>query len=141
MTTQDFAKSRLFTPLGIKDLYWEQDASGNAIGGWGLELTARDMAKFGYLYLHNGVWEDKQIIPSEWVSQSAQMWVKSSDKWGYGYQWWVKPITRTISAQGLHGQQIYVIPDQDMVIVVTAGKDDGTVLGDLVYNTAISAIR
>ncbi len=69
MSALEYAKAKLFGPLGISDVFWSFDPQGISIGGWGLYLKPRDMAKIGYLYLHNGVWEGKQLLPPEWVNK------------------------------------------------------------------------
>jgi CubicO group peptidase (beta-lactamase class C family) len=118
--TLDFARSFLFGPLGISDYSWETDRSGIPIGGWGLSLTPRDMAKFGFLYLHRGEWNGQQVIPASWVQASVEKHTDSDSSLGYGYQWWVYPKFGAFTALGREGQTIFVIPDLNMVIVTTA---------------------
>lgn len=141
MLTQEYARTRLFEPLGITNYTWETDASGNAIGGWGLELTARDMAKFGSLFLQDGVWNGKQVVPKRWVAQSTGPGLPTEGKWNYAYQWWVRPDEQVYAAQGLHGQKIYVVPAMQLVVVVTAGADDDSRVGELVLNAALAAVK
>ena len=72
---------------------WERDSQGIPIGGWGLQLTPRDMAKLGFLYLHEGVWEGKQLVPAAWVKTATQKHAPTlPGDLGYGYQWWVYPL-------------------------------------------------
>jgi CubicO group peptidase (beta-lactamase class C family) len=118
MKAEAFAKENVFTLLGIKNYTWESDNKGRSIGGWGLQLTPRDMAKLGYLYLHNGVWEDQQVVPQAWVKTATQKHVTVSGDTGYGYQWWVYP--KAYAALGMNGQTIYVVPDLDLIVVTTA---------------------
>ena len=134
ISLEDYAVEVLFAPLGIKDYEWEQDAAGYTIGGGLLQLTSRDMAKFGYLYLNNGQWESQQIVPSEWVklTTTPQGDGYYGDKvlpieW-YGYLWWTwKPEWfsgyRSIWAEGYAGQAISIFPDLDMVVVITTNSD------------------
>jgi CubicO group peptidase (beta-lactamase class C family) len=118
--TLAFATENLFKPLGITDVYWGADASGLAVGGSDLRLTPRDMAKFGYLYLRNGVWEGRKIVPAEWVKASTVEQIETTDdELGYGYQWWVYP-DGSFCAHGLGGQYIFVHPGQDLVVVFTS---------------------
>lgn len=130
--TLAFAQSRLLDPLGITDVYWEPDGSGIPNGGWGLEMISRDMAKFGYLYLNEGVWDGRQVVPAEWVRASTQESVELEDELGleyevgYGYQWWVHPQSDIYAARGLYHQAIFVIPDLDLVVVFTAEIKDAT---------------
>jgi CubicO group peptidase (beta-lactamase class C family) len=116
----DFARASLFGPLGISDLRWERDPEGLPIGGWGLRLSPRDMAKLGYLYLHEGLWEGKQVVPAAWVRESTRPHIKADGGWGYGYQWWVDPAVPFFAARGRYGQAIFVVPSLDLVVVFTA---------------------
>ena len=122
--TYDYARTNLFGPLGIKDPAWERDPSGIPIGGWGLTLTPRDMAKLGFLYLHQGMWEGKQLVPASWVRDSTQPHIRAGDGWDYGYQWWVDPSQSFFAAIGRYGQCIIVVPKLDMVVVFTAHIED-----------------
>ena len=141
MPTQDFARTRLFEPLGITNYRWETDSTGNTIGGWGLELTARDMAKFGTLFLQNGAWAGQQIIPASWVKKSTRDGIGAPGEWDYAYQWWVKADENLYAAQGMYGQKIYVVPDQELVVVVTVGSTGGSDVGDLVLRSAVEAVN
>ena len=67
----EWAKEKLFDPIGITSATWEKDKSGIEIGGTGLQMNARDLLRFGYLFLKNGVWDGEQIISEEWVREST----------------------------------------------------------------------
>lgn len=130
--TYDFARELLFNQLNITHLSWDRAPDGVARGDSGLCLTPRDMAKFGYLYLKNGTWNGRQIVPAEWVAQSTMtlchnccMPMLLCNK-GYGYQWWTSPESRVYSASGMFGQAIYVVPDLDVVVVFTASVIEGS---------------
>jgi len=73
MTTREFADKHLFGPLGITNYTWARGPQGYYIGGWGLRLTPRDMAKFGYLYLREGMYNGQQIVPRQWVQESVSL--------------------------------------------------------------------
>jgi CubicO group peptidase (beta-lactamase class C family) len=118
--TLSFAESNLFSPLGITDYYWSHDPQGNVNGGSALQLRARDMAKFGFLYLHNGTWDGQQIVPASWVAASTASHATVDSITEYGYQWWIHPDLGAYAAHGYLNQHIYVIPNQDMVVVFTA---------------------
>ncbi len=121
-----FALNNLFTPLGIKDYYWPIDNEGVAYGGSGVRLRPRDMARFGYLYLKNGVWEDEQIIPEAWVEKSQQKLIKRKyieDSY-YGYQFWVSDYG-AYSAVGYGGQWITIVPEHNLVMVCNNAFDEG----------------
>ena len=119
-TTLDFAKTNLFTPIGIDNVLWSADLGGTQKGGFDLQLTPRDMARFGYLYLNEGRWGDRQIISEEWIHQSTRSLTTLNEETGYGYQWWIMPRLDAYRASGLYGQQIFVAPDENIVMVFTA---------------------
>jgi CubicO group peptidase (beta-lactamase class C family) len=128
---KSFAEEYLFSPLNVEVGQWIQDWEGYYNGHADLHLAARDIAKFGLLYLNDGEYEENQIISSEWVDASLQMY--SEDAWpyrvgrnfndiGYGYQWWSVRAGNHhyYLAWGHGGQQIALLNEFDMVIVVTA---------------------
>ena len=126
-STLDFAKRNLFEPLGIQSAYWHQDPQGYYIGGFGLGLSARDLAKIGFLYLNNGYWNGQSIVSEYWVKESTDQQIQAFSHpiygtFGYGYQWWVKKIDGCSSfrAWGRRGQFIVVVPELDLVIAVTS---------------------
>jgi CubicO group peptidase (beta-lactamase class C family) len=122
-STLNFAKQNLFEPLGITKVNWESDRTGIPNGGWGLHITPRDMAKLGYLYLHDGEWDGRQIVPAAWVQTATQKHTETDGELGYGYQWWVYPSYGAYSALGLEGQTIFVLPRSDVIVVTTAEMD------------------
>lgn len=117
----EFAQQNLFEPLGISDVTWPYDPQGVNFGAGALQMTARDMARFGYLYLKEGEWDGRQIIPAEWVNTSLSSHIRA-DGSDYGYLWWIDSYGA--AAEGWGGQYIVVVPDQQMVAVVTAGLKD-----------------
>ena len=141
MNTRDFAEQDLFKPLGISNVYWETDAAGIPIGGWGLRLTPRDMAKLGYLYLRDGMWDGKQIVSAEWVERATRKLTGTDSDLGYGYQWWTYPTLEAYTALGRYGQTIFVIPQLDMVIVTTAETDDHTPIFELIEDYVFPAAQ
>ncbi|MFX1253404.1 MAG: serine hydrolase domain-containing protein [Promethearchaeota archaeon] len=124
-TTLDFANKFLFDPLGITDVDWWQDPQGLYYGGFGLYLRARDMAKFGYLYLNNGTWDSEQIVFTDWVAKSTETAFPRGWDRGYGYQWWTYPQSGVYYALGLYSQTIFVVPNYNMVVVFTANITSG----------------
>jgi CubicO group peptidase (beta-lactamase class C family) len=122
-----FAEEFLFTPLGITDYTWSVDLQGNPNGGTLLYLKPRDMAKLGYLYLMEGKWEDQQIVPREWTIQATRPQVVfphyMSVYSGYGYQWWDLFWGRGYVARGSNQQNIFVLPDIDMMVITTGFTD------------------
>ncbi|MFX1403808.1 MAG: serine hydrolase domain-containing protein [Promethearchaeota archaeon] len=135
-----FAAEHLFQPLGITRHYWESDRQGINYGGFGLSLLPRDMAKYGFLYLHKGRWEQQQVISEEWVVESTQMHTMFCPGYGYGYHWIIYPIIGAYAAFGAGGQGICVIPQHDLVIVVTAEEPDGVPFLNLVKDYVLSSL-
>ena len=131
MTTLEYSKRFLFSQLNINKVLWETDPKGYYIGGWGMSLRARDMVNFGLLYLNDGKFKAKQIVPSEWVKQSTiertgmigtyySGWNKT---YGYGYLWWIKRIDGNSDipfALGHGGQRIAFMPKVKAVMVTQA---------------------
>jgi CubicO group peptidase (beta-lactamase class C family) len=146
-STLAFAKARLFGPLGITadnaleqtvnhwppteaedeayeraPVAWPRDPQGYHYGGGGLRLPARELAKFGYLYLNGGRWDGTQVVPADYVAASTRPQSEPGGPGDYGYQWWVTNETGHdgFRALGYGGQLIQVIPDLDLVVVVTS---------------------
>ena len=138
---KDFAQANLFKPLGIKKFIWGNDAQGNSIGGWGLSLAPRDMAKLGYLYLHQGQWDGKQVVSKEWVKAATQIQVTTEGEDGYGYQWWVFPELGGYAALGLYGQTVFVAPEQDLIVVTTAGAQNHDDIFRLIEDYILKAVQ
>ena len=125
-TGTDLAKyleKNLFSVIGIKDYYWKHTPKGLTDAEGGLYLTPRDLARFGYLILKNGVWDGKQVLPKSWVSQIHETEINTGTDWlRYGLQFWVMPYgdnQTAILASGLGGQRMIVIPEYDIVAVFT----------------------
>jgi len=116
--TQTYANSHLFQPLGISDYEWRYDPQGLSEGGSGLNLTARDMAKIGFLWLNNGTWDGEQLVSSSWVAASTQVQAPESN---YGYQWRIDPTVDAYYAFGYRSlaQYVWVQPKNDLIVVFT----------------------
>ena len=120
----EYAKTHLFEPLGI-DFYWKRTPKGLADTEGGLYLTPRDLAKIGYLYLHDGVWDGRRVLPDGWARASTVSRTATDEKGiGYGYQWWVLPPAGAGSpgsflAWGYGGQLLIVVPDLQLIAVFT----------------------
>jgi CubicO group peptidase (beta-lactamase class C family) len=123
-TALNYAKTKLFGPLGIEEVYWRHDPQGNSSGGFGLYLCPRDMAKIGYLYLREGVWEGKQLLPPVWIDKIKHATLDMHAPWEPGLRYskffWVLPDQHIYMAVGHHGQVIMVFPELDMVAVTTS---------------------
>jgi CubicO group peptidase (beta-lactamase class C family) len=141
MNPRDFAEQYLFQPLGISNIQWDTDATGIPIGGWGLQITPRDMAKLGYLYLQEGQWDRQQIISAKWVENATQKHTETDGALGYGYQWWTYPSLAAYTAMGRYGQTIFVIPEANLVIVTTAQMDNHDEVFDLIEQYILPAAQ
>jgi CubicO group peptidase (beta-lactamase class C family) len=123
-----YAEETLFKPLGIAPGNWTRSPQGEVCGGSGLELTPRDMAKLGYLYLHDGAWDGEPVVAPEYVA-AATTWESAGDAtggWaGYGYQWWVTATNAGYPAYfalGYGGQHIFVVPALALVVVAAIAR-------------------
>jgi CubicO group peptidase (beta-lactamase class C family) len=117
--TDSFALEHIFTPLGITRYDWPIDDQGVAYGGHGIWMKPRDMAKFGYLYLKEGLWDGEQVVPAGWVEMSWQKHMERKyipDSY-YGYHWWV--FDDYYAAVGYGGQWIILVPEHDLLVVFT----------------------
>jgi CubicO group peptidase (beta-lactamase class C family) len=87
-------------------------------------MTPLDMAKFGYLYLNEGHWDGDQIIPANWVKESTYSQIRADTlQNSYGYQWWVDS-TELYMALGYMGQFIFVLPNENLVVVFVSELED-----------------
>jgi CubicO group peptidase (beta-lactamase class C family) len=128
----DFLDARLFGPLGITDYEWTGFGPGLTFASGGAYLLPRDMAKLGQLYLDGGSWQGQQIVTREWVDASVEVAVPVGD-WqnelhhSYGFNWWLgqsRHDGRSVDffhAMGWGGQDIFVYPELDAVVVLTRG--------------------
>jgi len=142
MNTRDFARQTLFEPLGIHNVTWEQDRQGIPIGGWGLQLTPRDMAKLGYLYLHEGMWDGRRIVSAAWVKAAIESHTATDSTLGlkYGYQWWTSPALKAYAALGRDGQTVFVVPDRQLIVVTTAETDGHAAIFQLIERFIMPAV-
>jgi len=134
----DFARKHLFAPLGITHYCWSITPKGRAVAQGSFFMRPRDMLKLGQLFLDDGVWQDRQLVPKDWVKTASSHLVDAlppdppmpvATTRGYGYQWWTTrarvgedPRVRTFFASGNGGQKIFVFPDLDMVVVFTGSN-------------------
>lgn len=125
----EYLQTKFWQPMGMEyPAYWLTDDFGMELALGGLNVTMRDYAKFGWLFLNKGNWQGKQLVPEQWVIDSVTPDAphvmpgvdnpNSSSSFGYGYQWWI-PLGAEdeFAAQGIYHQYIYIDPDQQLVIV------------------------
>jgi len=123
----DFLKERVLDRIGIEDISWDVQGGGKFIGPhtnahMGIHVTARDLARFGYLMLREGIWEEQQLVPKRWIEMSTRTSQRLNESWGYG--WWVNSTAKllpgmpkdTFAARGYHSNQCYVVPSLDLVV-------------------------
>ncbi len=121
----DFAEEFLFEPIGIDYYNWWRPFANLQYGvSGGLNLKPRDMARFGYLYLNEGNWNGTQVISSEWVNVSTRMYYDTGSWYEYGYTWWGVPGYTFYEATGHYEQKIFIIPEEDIVVVFTGNIQD-----------------
>jgi CubicO group peptidase (beta-lactamase class C family) len=139
----DFAKKELFEPLGIKSAKWGHvDGQGVTDGEAGLSLSPHDMARIGYLYLHNGMWDGRQIIAPSWVERVRQGSVAASFGFHYANLWWSLPEKDAYMARGRHSQLILVLPRLDIVAAMTGFlRDDEFYSASRLIDDIASAVR
>jgi CubicO group peptidase (beta-lactamase class C family) len=131
-TRQDieaYGEKYLFTPLGIEH-YWKRTPMGVVDTEGGLYLRGADLAKIGYLYLHDGMWHGKQIVSRDWVNQSVTPFIDAKEGYKYGFKWWLLPLTDAQRyvwmARGFGGQRLMVFPEEDLIVVFTGWNILGT---------------
>jgi len=136
----EFGRANLFSAIGIKEVVWPPDKQ-NRTHGWGdIHLYPHDFARIGYLYLHSGGWNGRQVISSGWVRRTTAVHTSTGRSGAdYGYGWWLYPDKKPseFGANGRGGQRIAVWPEKDMVVVVTGGGYSG----DPVLPAVASAIK
>jgi len=146
-----YAEKHLFAPLGIRDYYWKQTPAGETDAEGGLYLRARDLAKLGFLYSHDGVWEGRRILPEGWVDAVREPRVvpgPDAGAWRYGYQWWLVPYAGgaqkyALTGIGYGGQQLLVLPEYELIAVFTGWNIFGTppLSADYTLKRLIEAVR
>ncbi len=142
---KDYLTPRLFEPLGIDEVEWENLPDGTNCGGWGLSLKTEDIAKFGQLYLQDGTWEGRRILPEGWVERATAKQVDNGtdpmNDWnqGYGYQFW-RNRGNMYRGDGAFGQFCYVIAEKDAVLAMTCGVGDMQAVMNAVHDILLPAM-
>jgi CubicO group peptidase (beta-lactamase class C family) len=119
-----FAEEHLFKPIGIEGYWWARTTGGHHLTDGGLHILPRDMARLGYLMLHQGTWDGQEIVSANWVAEASREHFQTPWGDGYGYQWWIAPSSQVYRATGHYGQMICVVPEADMVVVFTGDIPD-----------------
>jgi CubicO group peptidase (beta-lactamase class C family) len=146
-----YAAEHLMAPLGITDYEWDFINADTVHASGDLMLRPRDMAKFGYLLLNNGRWGDTQVLTEDWVTRTSAAYIdtpNTGEGQRYGYQWWHMtfptedgPI-HALHRSGWGGQELYLFPDQDMMVAMTGGSYETTSPGrDIIANHILPALQ
>ena len=140
----DYLRPRLFEPLGIGEVAWQQQPAGRDIAFTGLFATTDAIAKLGQLYLQRGVWEGERLLPEDWVEQATRPQVANAElgwdpDWvqGYGFQFWMS--RHGYRGDGAYGQYCLVLPEQDVVIAITSETIDMQRVLDLAWEHLLPA--
>jgi CubicO group peptidase (beta-lactamase class C family) len=158
---KDWAWTLLLDVLGMKSATWERDGRGVVVGASYLHATPRDLAKLGFLYLHDGCWAGERVLPEGWVAQSTQVsgpiHQKSYERGTgvQGRQWWlnrrIPGVQETLpwpsvpddayAARGHWGQSITVIPSKELIVVRTGDDRDGSFLPDTLLKLSLAVVE
>jgi CubicO group peptidase (beta-lactamase class C family) len=136
----DYARERLFAPLGIADAAWTADPQGVNLGWAGLQMDAADTARLGLLYLRGGEWDGQRVVSADWIAAATRTHV-TLDQGGYGYLWSTDP--QGFFSSALLSQWLIVLPAADMVLVPAGGllEEDGFQIRVLASSFLAPAIR
>ncbi len=137
MTLLDYLRLKLFTLMNISQVGWEMSPEGINTGGWGLHIQSESLAKFGLLLMNRGVWNGHRLISEEWIDAMTTKKVDVKNGDDYGYQTWMCKYPGAFRADGALGQYIIVIPEKDLVMVITeCTRLDGGRQRELFFNFA-----
>jgi len=148
---QEFLQERLLDPLGIRSFSCGNSPTGVSHGASLGFLTTEDMAKFGLLYLNQGRWGERQILPAEWVQQATAVQIADTvdcdfdnvadSMQGYGFKIWRCTQPGAYRFYGIFGQHILMLPEQDTVIVTTGGHTRSDEILRGVWEYLLPALR
>ena len=146
LTVLEYLRPRLFEPLGFKDPTWVSSPQGITAGAYGLSVRTDEIARFGEVYLHKGMWNGKQLVPATWVAQATAMQTSNgsapTSDWdqGYGYQFW-RSRHNSFRGDGAFGQFCMVIPELDAVVAITSGTRNMQQVMNLVWDKLLPAMK
>ena len=152
MTLEEIAQEYLFGPMGIYDYFWEQNTDGQNWAAQALDMKPRDLAKIGLLVLNEGKWDGEPLVSEDWMRRSTSPQSELNNP-GYGFYWWIYDPDylylqgeRVVAAVGSGGQMIFIVPDQNLIVVTTsepyaAGELGGEWASYSLLSMVIKAIR
>lgn len=128
----EYLRPRLLDPLGIGEVAWTRDRAGRELGFSGLHATTDAIARFGLLYLRDGMWEGERLLPEGWAAEASRVHIANADgtpegalsDWqqGYGFQFWTS--RHGYRGDGAYGQYCLVLPEHDVVVAMTSATED-----------------
>jgi len=129
---RDFARANLFDPLAIGPTSWSNGLNGKPAPASGLRMTPRDLARIGQLILNRGQWDETRVVPAAWLDAAFAAHISADEFRRYGYFWYSgdfqygnppnRPIAHWIGAFGYGGQRLFVMPELDIAVAITAGN-------------------
>lgn len=128
MKFSDYTNKVLFSKLGIEKVEWPYNQAGITQGGGGLKISSRDLLKIGQLVLKQGRWNDQELLPAAWLSQSLKAYslAMNEPKATYGISWWQfeypyqNRVINSFAATGNGGNYLYIVPELGLSVVITA---------------------
>jgi len=147
-TVFDYLMPRIFKPLGIRGIDWDLNPQGINLGMIGLRLRTEDLAKFGQLLMNEGVWNNQQLLPKEWVKEATSFKIltvetpdeKSDWAQGYAYQMW-RGRNNSVRLDGMAGQFVVLFPDKDAIVAFTANARNTQKELDFMHDYLFPAIQ
>ena len=120
MPTDEWADKVLFSKIGLSNYNWIRYKDGVTFGGFGIETTPRELAKFALTVADDGNWRGQQVIDSNWILEMTSPQVETGFDYGFGYMWWLDATRNTYFMWGHGGQFAFIVPDQNLVVIMTS---------------------
>lgn len=149
MKLLDYLRAKLFTPMGINTVDWEESPDGISCGGWGLRLQAESLAKTGIMILNGGKWFGRQIVSKQWLDEAMTKQInfkfpgntQSEVNQGFGYMFWRCICPIAIRADGSYGQYIVMVPEKDLVVVINGSASNQYPELSTIWNTLLPGVK
>ena len=117
----EFGKEVLFDPLGIINYEWLRYSDGVTLGSWGIITTPRELAKIGQCVLDSGIFNNHQIIPTDWLQKMLSVHIPNAhNEQAFGYLWWLHPSKNLFYTWGHGGQHVFIIPSKRLLVAITS---------------------
>jgi len=140
----DYLRPRLFEPLGITNVSWDECPKGINLGGWGFRTSSVDMMKLGVMYLNGGYWNGKRIVSRDWVKLASSYKISNGvdrgDDWGSGYCYQIWRCQHNcFRGDGMCGQMLIISPDKDMILSIISEDDSFQEMCDAYWDTIFAS--